>query len=246
MIKRQLQPKTSSSSDSGFTIIESLLGIVVVAILMAAISPVLVMSTAIRVQSKRVEKATQVANTFIDGLRIGSIKAPGEYPGDDNKIELVPADAENPRTLEQNLITMPAPETATDSDLYLFTKDGNICHTSEASCTKDPNRPFDEFYIQARQMIVTGSGVNDGYRLAFRVYRGDVDFDKTLLANSTASVVTEGLGDKQAPAIERTVDIGNINTSFQALCQRLGLIPKTNVITEEDSETEELEAQNCQ
>ncbi|MDB9336061.1 prepilin-type N-terminal cleavage/methylation domain-containing protein, partial [Nodularia spumigena] len=53
MIKLKPQPKTSSSSDSGFTIIESLLGVVVVAILLASISPVLVMSTAMRVQSRR-------------------------------------------------------------------------------------------------------------------------------------------------------------------------------------------------
>ena len=231
MIKRKPQPKTSSSSDSGFTIIESLLGIVVVAILMAAISPVLVMSTAIRVQSRRVEKATQAANTFIDGVRTGSIPKPT-----DNQILLEPATAAAPRDLAQNLInftTMPVPRDATDSDLYLFTKDGSICYLNPESeeigqpdCSSES--PFDEFYIQARQIIVRGGQANDGYRLALRVYRGDVDFDKPLLASSgddreTASVVTEGLGNKQAPAVERIVDIASLGTSFEALCQRLGI-----------------------
>ncbi|MBW4559885.1 MAG: hormogonium polysaccharide secretion pseudopilin HpsB [Mojavia pulchra JT2-VF2] len=237
MIKRKLQQKTSSSSDSGFTIIESLIGIVVVAILLAAISPVLVMSTAIRVQSRRIEKATQAASTFIDGVRTNSIKTPGEY-SNDNKIPLDPATAADPRLLEDNLISltqMPVPDTKDDNDLYLFKKDGIICHTSEIGCTKNSDSPFEEFYIQARQIIVTGSGANDGYRLALRVYRADVDFEKPLLASSkddsgnttkqTASVVTEGLGNQQAPAIERTVDIGNVSTTFQALCNRLGLAP---------------------
>lgn len=230
MIKRQPQQKASSSSDSGFTIIESLLGIVVVAILLAAISPVLVISTATRVQSRRIEKATQAANTFIDGVRTGSIEAP-----EANKIELPKVTETEPRTLEDNLITlgkMPAPTNANNPDLYFFKSDGTICQSfGSGNCQKDPDRPFEEFFIQARQIIVEGSGTNDGYRLALRVYRGDVDFNKALVASDnttkkTASVVTGGLGNQQAPAVERTVDISNINTSFNALCQRFGV--KTN------------------
>jgi prepilin-type N-terminal cleavage/methylation domain-containing protein len=230
MIKRKPQLNNSSASDSGFTIIESLLGIVVVAILLAAISPVLVMSTAIRVQARRIEKATQAASTFIDGVRTGSIEPPSKYDAA-NKVELDPATADKPRALAHNLMNlnqMPVPKTKNDKDLYLFQKDGIICHVSQTGCTKSADSPFEEFYIQARQIIVKGSQANDGYRLALRVYRADVDFGKALVASSdttkeTASVVADGMGNKQAPAIERTVDIGNIGTSFQALCQRLGL-----------------------
>ncbi|KOP28146.1 hypothetical protein AMR41_01705 [Hapalosiphon sp. MRB220] len=240
MMKHKPQQKTSSSSDSGFTIIESLLAIVLVAILLAVISPVLVMSTAIRVQSRRIEKATQAANTFIDGVRTGSIKPPGEY-SDNNKIILDPATADKPRSLEDNLLSltqMPIPKTKDDNDLYLLKKDGIICHTSEPGCTKNSDSPFEEFYIQARQIIVKNSTASDGYRLAIRVYRSDVDFNKPLLASTkdssgnstkqTASTVTTSIGNKQAPAIERTVDIGNIATTFQALCKRLGLVPDNN------------------
>jgi prepilin-type N-terminal cleavage/methylation domain-containing protein len=228
MIKLKPQPKTSSSSDSGFTIIESLLGVVVVAILLASISPVLVMSTSMRVQSRRTEKATQAASTFIDGVRIGSIKAPTA-----EKIELEAVTADNPREPADNLITldkMPPPGSATDADLYFVKSDGTICKPFGANdCTKKPDSPFEEFFIQARQIIVT-DGANDGYRLALRVYRGDVDFSEELLASDgtnkkTSSIVTAGLGNKQAPAVERTVDISNINTSFDALCQRFGIAP---------------------
>jgi prepilin-type N-terminal cleavage/methylation domain-containing protein len=227
MIKLKPQRTTLSTSDSGFTIIESLLGIVVVAILLAGISPVLVMSTATRVQSRRTEKATQVANTFIDGVRTGSIELT-----QDSKIELPKLDETNTtRTLQENLITdttMPVPESATDGDLYFSKSDGTICQPfGTGTCTKDPNQPFEEFFIQARQIRVEGSGENDGFRLALRVYRGDVDFSEDLLASfdnnkKTSSVVAAGLGNRQAPAIERTIDISNIRTSFGALCQRLG------------------------
>ena len=230
MIKLKPPQTISSPSDSGFTIIESLLGIVVVAILLAGISPILVMSTATRVQSRRVEKATQAANTFIDGVRSGSIEeetipiAGGEA--------LAKLDEDNTtRTLQDNLITgddMLPPTNATKADLYFFKSDGTICKPfGSAGCANDPESPFEEFFIQASRITVDGSGRNDGYRLALRVYRGDVDFGKVLLASTadtkqSSSVVTGGLGKKQAPAVERTVDISNINTSFGALCQRFG------------------------
>ncbi|MFN9406265.1 MAG: type II secretion system protein, partial [Dolichospermum sp.] len=76
MIKTKLQPKILSASDSGFTIIEVLVGVVFITILLAAISPVLVMSTAVRVQSKSMEKAVQAAETFINGVSNNSISAP--------------------------------------------------------------------------------------------------------------------------------------------------------------------------
>lgn len=225
MIKLKPPQTISSPSDSGFTIIESLLGIVVVAILLAGISPVLVLSTANRVQSRRTEKATQAANTFIDGVRTGLIELTNE-----SKIELKPV-AQGARTLQDNLITlqrMPVPESATDGDIYFLRSNGNVCRPfGTGTCTKDPNNPFDEFFIQARQIRVQGSGENDGFRLALRVYRKDVDFSKPLLASSgternTSSVIAAGLGNRQAPAIERTTDISNIRTSFDALCERFG------------------------
>ncbi|MTJ54390.1 type II secretion system protein [Anabaena sp. UHCC 0253] len=238
MMKRKLQPPIRSSSDSGFTIIESLMGIVVVAILLASIAPVLVMSTAIRVQSRRIEKATQAANTFVDGVKTGSIEAPSI------KFELDPPTKEVPRDLADSLIDtdkMPIPVSKTDPkvNLYFLKTDGTICLVSNEKCKTESTNPFEEFYIQAAQIIVKDSNPNDGYRLGLRVYRGDVDFSKTLKASkddikTVESPITGTLGNKQAPAVERTVDIGNRNTTFQALCSRLGMV----VINKEDGTKE--------
>ncbi len=61
---------------SGFTIVESLMAIVVVGILLTVIAPVITLSVATRVQARRVELATQAVKTYIDGIRTGAIAAP--------------------------------------------------------------------------------------------------------------------------------------------------------------------------
>lgn len=235
MMKFLGDQKSPSTDDCGFTIIESLIGIAIVAILLASISPVLVLSTAIRVQSKRIEKAAQVANTFIDGVRTQSIPAPEKI------ISLTAASSTAARTLSDNLITltkMPAPTQTsftsnTDRDLYLFEKDGTICLVGSTGCSRDTSSPFDEFYIQAARIQVgTDTAITNSYRLAMRIYRADVEVNKNVLASSSSvktveSPVTQGLGNKQAPLIERTVDIASSTTTFNALCSRLGIAQKT-------------------
>lgn len=229
-----MQPKQhhqkSDCSDSGFTILESLVALLVAAILLAAIAPVLVISTATRVQARRVELATQAAKTFIDSVRTGAIAAPSQ------KFEIAASNTDDPRRiadvsgtppvtgkpgdyLVNTLVKMPLPTSA--SGLYCYTKSGNITTTD---CT---NKPF-EYYIQAAQITVLNSSSDDGYRLAIRVYRADVNFNKSTASTGqtekkTQNTFTGGLGDRQAPLVEMTTDIASTNTSFRALCQRLGI-----------------------
>jgi prepilin-type N-terminal cleavage/methylation domain-containing protein len=65
-----------TKQDGGFTIVESLLAIIIVGILLVGIAPVMVISVATRIQAKRVESATQAARTYIEGTRATSIQAP--------------------------------------------------------------------------------------------------------------------------------------------------------------------------
>jgi prepilin-type N-terminal cleavage/methylation domain-containing protein len=221
MITTPKQRISKFGNDSGFTIIESLMAIVVIAILMAAIAPVLVMSTATRVQSRRVELGVQAAKTFVDGIRVGSISPlPKEIP-----LQVLD-DTKTSRTVDENLVTLKNMGTpkAGDTDLYCF-KEGNITTTTTTACKENPYR---QFYIQAAQIKVKDAVANNGYRLAIRVYRTDIDFSKTVKANTgsdtknTASTVTAGMGNAQVPLVEMTTDIANRNTTFKALCDRLG------------------------
>ena len=74
-MKRQQQQNLSQSRDGGYTIIESLVAMIVVSVLMIAIAPVMAFSVATRVQARRVELATQAARAYIDSLRTGAIKS---------------------------------------------------------------------------------------------------------------------------------------------------------------------------
>ncbi|WP_392477211.1 hormogonium polysaccharide secretion pseudopilin HpsB [Nostoc sp. C110] len=226
MIKYK-QQQIHPSGESGFTIIESLVAILLVAILLTAIAPVIVIATATRVQSRRAELATQAAKTFIDGIRTGAITAPSTAA-----ITLAAPTSAAPRRIsdvvgvtgrpQDYLITstnMPAPTSVTKANLYCF-KNGSIVNPDCSSNTDNL------FYIQASRIVQT-TGINDGYRMGIRIYRADVDFSKTLKASTdttknTQQTFTGGLGDRQAPLIEMTTDIGNSTTTFQALCQRLG------------------------
>ncbi|WP_193198344.1 hormogonium polysaccharide secretion pseudopilin HpsB [Nostoc sp. MG11] len=224
MIKRKQQQISCLSDQSGFTIIESLVALLVVAILLTAIAPVIVLATATRIQSRRVELATQATKTFIDGLRTGAIAAPSE---------ITPALDAPSTTIKRNLVDrpgeylintftkMPLPEESTKNTLYCFQKDGII---SNPGCAGNTNNLF---YIQAKR-IVQSTIVNDGYRLGIRVYRADVDFNNITASTGldikkTQLTFTGGLGERQAPLIEMTTDIASSTTSFQALCQRLGI-----------------------
>lgn len=206
MIKTKLQPKILSASDSGFTIIEVLVGVVFITILLAAISPVLVMSTAVRVQSKGMEKAVQAAETFINDVSNNSISAP---------TKVITVIQNPPINLETE---MPVPK-KTDTDLYFFKKDSTITACNPIStCQPDKDTPFDEFYIQAAQIKPAVTKTSDGYRLAIRIYREDLDFDQTILPSSTGGILV----NKQAPILKTTVEISG-STTFGSLCSRLGL-----------------------
>ncbi|MBW4610698.1 MAG: hormogonium polysaccharide secretion pseudopilin HpsB [Hassallia sp. WJT32-NPBG1] len=181
MIKRKQKQKISSSAESGFTIIESLVAIVVAAILLAAIAPVIILSTATRIQARRIELATQAAKTYVDSVRTKAIDPPNKT------IALDPASTTQTRKISEvasetdyliSSTQMPVPTTvptaSTTEGLYCYKKDRSF---SATACDVKEDR----FYIQAAQIKVTDSNADEGYRLGIRVYRADVDFSKTLI-----------------------------------------------------------------
>ncbi|MEH2415554.1 hormogonium polysaccharide secretion pseudopilin HpsB [Nostoc sp.] len=250
MIKRKQQQVSQLSGESGFTIIESLVALLVVAILLTAIAPVIVLATATRVQSRRVELATQAAKTFIDGIRTGAITAPSAVttlaaptsaaPRRISDVAAIPAVAAVAATGSTPAIAAVAaiPAVTGRPQDYLINTTNMAAPTLVTDLTSlycvnkngQLNLPGcstntdNLFYIQAGQI----TGINDGYRLGIRVYRADVtnaDFPltaSTVDTKNTQTPFTGGLGSRKAPLVEMTTDIGNSTTTFQALCQRLG------------------------
>jgi prepilin-type N-terminal cleavage/methylation domain-containing protein len=65
MNTQRQQQNSSLSRDGGYTIIESLVAMIVVSVLMIAIAPVMAFSVATRVQARRTELATQAARSRV-------------------------------------------------------------------------------------------------------------------------------------------------------------------------------------
>jgi prepilin-type N-terminal cleavage/methylation domain-containing protein len=66
-------------SQSGYTLIESLVALVVVGILITSVAPMLALTTASRVQARRVDQATQALRAYIDGVRGGALPLPQKF-----------------------------------------------------------------------------------------------------------------------------------------------------------------------
>lgn len=195
----------NQSNQAGFTIIESLMAIVVAGILLSAIAPAIILSVGNRVQSKRVEAAIQAARSYIDGVNTGAITAPTQT-------------IQNTTTSNTKLLyNVPAPTSI--SGLYCVNRDNTAgCQTASAN----------DLVVQSFR--TENAGVNS-YTMALRVYRADAFRDSgALKANGipvggrvTQGTVNGGLGDRKAPLVEMTTEINPSASqpSFSDYCARL-------------------------
>ena len=196
------------SSQSGYTILESLMAIVVVTVLMVAVAPLLAFSFATRVQAKRVELGSKAANTYIDAVRSGAVPPPTLNTPTD-----APTSAGSLTCDAGQVCTSPAGLYCVDND-------------SDGKCTL-PNDPTPGKGLM--DMIVQGVAINkvagatleDGYQLIVRVYRSDAFKDSNLLQKGKLQS-TKGLGNPKVPLSEITTQIiiGG-QTSFQDIENRL-------------------------
>ncbi|MEG4311131.1 MULTISPECIES: hormogonium polysaccharide secretion pseudopilin HpsB [unclassified Microcoleus] len=210
MTKQKQHQKLSQPRDGGYTIIESLVAMIVVSVLMIAIAPVMAFSVATRVQARRTELATQAAKAYIDGLRSESIKFGGTIKG---------FPARYTTTNQEDLANAPVP--GNNADLYCVDMDGGGCSPSS---TKD-------FYVQGAWLNPDPSITNNdptlkGYQLLVRVYRAD-SFAPGVTLNPTPktvkqSVVGSGLGDRTRPVVEMSTEIpATGNPSYKSIFDRL-------------------------
>jgi prepilin-type N-terminal cleavage/methylation domain-containing protein len=203
--------------EGGFTIIESLVAILVVSILLAAIAPVLSLSVATRVQSRRIELATQAAKSYIDAVKTKKIAAPLETGASTTLTAYSAPTATGTLTCDANsLCTVP-----TGSSLYCIDFDGsNSCENTSVT----------DMIVQGFRYNLANSNSNDpakGYALGVRVYRADAFKDSTDLLQSTSlpnnkqSTFTGGVGQRKAPLVEITTDINDTVPKYSDLCTRI-------------------------
>ncbi|NET06939.1 MAG: type II secretion system protein [Symploca sp. SIO2B6] len=212
--KQQLVIK---SSQSGFTIIESLLAMMVITILMVGLAPIIALSVATRVQARRVELGAEAAKTYIDGVRSGIILDPEINTTALSDVGAPPA---GNLTCDDN-----AECTAPANNLYCIDGDGDKICTSNSTT----------------DMIVQGSGfspvaitdADDGYSLGVRVYRADAFQEQALetssdLDSNKALTFTGGLGKRKAPLVEITTEITTAKTNMNDFRRRFPNLPNTN------------------
>lgn len=201
-----------NTSESGLTIIECLVAVLVVSVLMAAIAPAIALSVATRVQARRVERATQAARGYIDGLSAGTIIAPTQtasLPFATNAA--VPTGSSSwSCTTTTNLYC----SNITASSLYCIDLDipSNGCSSTSVN----------DFIVHAFRTSNT-----QNYLLGLRVYRADGFGDNGTFLKSegtskkTASTYTSGLGNRKAPLVEMITEISPDRPKYTDLCDRL-------------------------
>jgi prepilin-type N-terminal cleavage/methylation domain-containing protein len=205
MTEQKQHQNLSQSRDGGYTIIESLVAMIVVSVLMIAIAPVMAFSVATRVQARRTELATQAARAYIDALRTGAVKPGGSIKGFPTKAPGNLADA-----------GLPADP---DNTLYCVDMDGG-------NCSPTSNK---DFYVQGawkNNDVTTNDPTSKGYQLLVRVYRADSFAGGVTLrdpkTSNKQSIVGSGLGDLTMPVVEMSTEIPATGTpSHKSICNRL-------------------------
>ncbi len=207
MTKQKQHQNLSQSRDGGYTIIESLVAMIVVSVLMIAIAPVMAFSVATRVQARRMELATQAARAYIDALRTGAIR-----PNDTTSPKGFPVKD----TSSAPNVAPPPGSANPELNLYCVNLD------DKSGCAGSK-----EFFVQGAWRNPANPKDDDptktGYELTVRVYRAD-GFPGTM-TTAQQSVANSALGNPQAPLvvmktqIPPTTDGGT--SAYRSLCQRL-------------------------
>jgi type II secretory pathway pseudopilin PulG len=202
---RELPHPSPQPTQSGFTIVEALVAIILASILLTALTPLLVLAVASRVQARRVDLATQAGRSYVEGLRANAIDPPSKIGANFSRIPTLGVPA--PRTmlpgsgvdrgncLDKNLKSIPCNNANNPPFLVIQAfRDGPIATTDEA-----------------RQAVI-----KQGYCVGVRVYRGDA-FNGSNYPTEIAPLkvmFTESAGTKNHPLLVMKTQIIN-QTSFE-------------------------------
>ena len=224
------------SSQVGFTLIESLVAVVVTNILLLAVLPLAVISVATRVQSRRVDLAVAAARSYADRIKAGNIPPPNEFKTLNIKIPGSLDSIDAPSALPTD------PFTQVDTNGNGFSEADPLDLViqpirSRVDCYSPPNSPP----CTPRENNPENARIQ-GYKLVVRVYRADAfngtspaaigcpppnpaNCNKVAGKGSTGygATFTKGLGAKQRPLVVfQTLIPGQSKEAYAELCQLVG------------------------
>ncbi|NES02314.1 MAG: type II secretion system protein [Okeania sp. SIO2F4] len=210
-----------SSPEAGYTIIESLVAMIMVSALMAAIAPIIAYSVGTRVQARRVELAAQAARSYIDAVRLGQLPAPGGFVTDAE----IPASAlsdcsptnenGNPDYCETS------PINAALGEFYCVDNDG------DDECTPGSLTDMMVHGAVDADTLNDDDDISAGYDLQVRVFRAAAFASSVTLSSAGVpfTVNNSGLatrnGNAERPLFVSKTEIAPTGNSFQNLRDRL-------------------------
>ena len=238
-MKRKQKQHIPHPSQAGFTLIESLVAIIVVAVLLTAMAPVMVLSTATRMQSKRVERGVEASKAYMNALQSRAIPAPahtvqvaGEYtppatPGEKGQFQSKRGNFASVSAPSSGDFTCTTPgangycKNLPTASLYCFDIDGIAgCDSTSKS----------DLIVQAARSTTVANGSDDsnkGYLMMVRVYRADalrnggsLKTQKDLEGKKQATA-TAGMGARLLPLVEMTTEIRPLTPDYQDFCDRM-------------------------
>jgi type II secretory pathway pseudopilin PulG len=213
------------SSESGYTILEGLMAILVVSALITMVGPVIAFSAGTRVQARRVELATQAAKTYMNAIRAN--------PYDKNStintelVDGITNIAVPPAVTVANFgapvgvdLNCPNTNAYCTAPAGLYCVDFDNLPANQPGCTNDS---LSDMIIQPIRLqgavdpLTNKDDPNKGYKLAIRVYRANSftpGIGNNLQKTTPSTNVTNALGNRNAPLVTMSSDIPSETDRF--------------------------------
>ncbi|MDJ0553984.1 MAG: hormogonium polysaccharide secretion pseudopilin HpsB [Microcoleaceae cyanobacterium MO_207.B10] len=219
--------KNSKSPEAGYTIIEGLVAMIMVSTLMAAIAPIIALSVGTRVQARRVELAVQAGRSYIDGVRSGTIPAPGKLIGDETLIGVGTLSSSSSCTPTDSAPYCNNP-TVDRGTFYCVDGDGGGCTSDSltdmmvhAAAVLDPDTQPEGYRKELAAASDNAEAMAEiGYLLSVRVYRASAFKDASKISTElpTTTVNNTGLatrdGTTEKPLFVTVTEIAPNTRSF--------------------------------
>ena len=217
---QKIREKHKKLSESGYTLMEGLVAMIMVAALMSAVAPIIAYSVGTRVQARKVELAAQAARSYIDAVRLGKLDPPPSLASDQE----ISADALTTCPQTQGGLLQYCPDPL--NKFYCVDNDDDDECTSDSLTDMMVYGAIDLNNIgkKYKDKIDTnspGKMQELGYRLQVKVYRANAFLNTVTLSNDGVpfTVNNSGLatrdGDKERPLFVTKTEMAPTKDLFQ-------------------------------
>lgn len=222
---QKILEKHKKLSESGYTLMEGLVAMIMVAALMSAVAPIIALSVGTRVQARRVELAAQAARSYIDAVRKGQLNPPNGWVNDQEWIASPLIECWQIQNNELQYCQTPLIDII-DGEFYCVDNDDDDECTSDSLTDMMVYGAIDLNNIgkKYKDKIDTnspGKMQELGYRLQVKVYRANAFLNTVTLSNDGVpfTVNNSGLatrdGDKERPLFVTETEIAPTEDLFQ-------------------------------